>query len=347
MANRTGRARRRRPGALSVAEAEAELSDDVRRRLRASARAPEGWLPGPLDNVLDGLALDSVTPESAIPEPAAPESAAPESAAPESAAPELAAPELATPEPTSRESAASSPDGDDVLGDARPRSLSTRLRAALGDRLPLGLRGADVAPSRAAVAGLAALLAASLALALLLTWLHRPRESAVPPVHRSVRSTAVTSLPPTAPPAPDLVVHVTGAVRRPGLVELPAGARVDAALSAAGGATRKADLASVNLARRLVDGEQIVVLRKGRSTAPLGGAPGPPADASTSPGQPVDLNTATLEQLDGLPGVGPVLAQRILDAREAQGGFTSVSDLRKVDGIGDARYEQLKDLVVV
>jgi competence protein ComEA len=339
-----------------VAEAEAELSDDVRRRLRASARAPEGWLPGPLDNALDDLALDSVTPESAIPESAipefaipesaAPESAIPESAAPESAAPEPAAPELATPEPTSRESAASSPVGDDVLGDARPRSMSTRLRAALSDRLPLGLRGADVAPSRAAVAGLAALLAASLALALLLTWMHRPGESAVPPVHRSVPSTAVTSLPPTAPPAPDLVVHVTGAVRHPGLVKLPAGSRVDAALSAAGGATHKADLASVNLARRLVDGEQIVVLRKGQGTAPLGG-PGPPADGSASPGQPVDLNTATLEQLDGLPGVGPVLAQRIIDWRAAHTRFSSVDELSEVSGIGEKTLADLRPLVHV
>jgi competence protein ComEA len=322
-----------------VAEAEAELSDDVRRRLRASARAPVGWLPSPLDNTPEAMALDSVTPEAAIPE-----AAIRESAIPESAAPELAAPELAAPEPTARESAASSPVGDDVLGDAGPRSMSTRLRAALSDRLPVGLRGAHIAPTRAAVAGLAGLLAASLALAVLLTFVHRPRESLAPPVHRSVPSTAVTSLP---TPAPDLVVHVTGAVRRPGLVELPAGSRVDAALSAAGGATHKADLASVNLARRLVDGEQIVVLRKGRSTAPPGGASGPPADASASPGQPVDLNTATLEQLDGLPGVGPVLAQRIIDWRTEHNRFSSVDELTEVSGIGERTLADLRPLVHV
>jgi competence protein ComEA len=130
------------------------------------------------------------------------------------------------------------------------------------------------------------------------------------------------------------------------LVELPAGSRVDAALSAAGGATHKADLASVNLARLLVDGEQIVVLRKGRRTAPLG-SPGPPADASASPGQPVDLNIATLEQLDGLPGVGPVLAQRIIDWRTAHNRFSSVDELTEVSGIGERTLADLRPLVRV
>jgi competence protein ComEA len=319
-----------------VAQAEAELSEDVRRRLRATARAPEGWLSGPIDNAFDSMASERAAPDSN-----ARESADFTSANFTSVSSTSASSTSATPEPV-----AADPATDEVLGDARPRSMSTRLRAALSDRLPLGLRGADVVPSRAAVAGLAALLAASLALALLLTWMHRPRESAVPPMHRSVPSTAVTSLPPTAPSASDLVVHVTGAVRHPGLVELPAGARVDAALSAAGGATRKADLASVNLARRLVDGEQIVVLRKGRSTAPLG-APGPPADASGSPGQPVDLNTATLEQLDGLPGVGPVLAQRIIDWRTAHNRFSSVDELTEVSGIGERTLADLRPLVRV
>jgi competence protein ComEA len=81
--------------------------------------------------------------------------------------------------------------------------------------------------------------------------------------------------------------------------------------------------------------------------APPPGAPTAAGAPATAAGGPLNLNTATLAELDGLPGVGPVLAQRILDARTAQGGFTAVSDLRKVDGIGDARYEQLKDLVTV
>jgi competence protein ComEA len=294
--------------------------------LRASGRAPEGWRYSPLDSVLDGLAPERDDLELSTRESATPTSATPTSA---------------TPEPL-----AAYPADDEALGDAGSPSLGPRLRAAVSDRLPLGLRGADVVPSRAAVAGLAALLAASLALALLLTWMHRPRESSVPSVHRTLPSTAVTSQPPTAPPAPDLVVHVTGAVRHPGLVELPAGSRVDAALSAAGGATHKADLASVNLARRLVDGEQIVVLRKGQGTAPLG-VPEPSADGSASPGQPVDLNTATLEQLDGLPGVGPVLAQRIIDWRTAHNRFSSVDELSEVSGIGEKTLADLRPLVHV
>jgi competence protein ComEA len=199
------------------------------------------------------------------------------------------------------------------------------------------------------VAGLAGLLAASLALAFVLTWVHRPRESPVPMVHRSIPSSpagAGASAPPSGTPVAGLVVHVTGAVRRPGLVELPAGSRVDAALSAAGGATRRADLASVNLARRLVDGEQIVVLRKGDDAGPVG-APGPPAVGSASPGQPVDLNTATLEQLDGLPGVGPVLAQRIIDFRTEHNRFSSVDELTEVSGIGERTLADLRPLVRV
>jgi competence protein ComEA len=313
MANRTGRARRRRAGALSLAQAEAELSEDVRRRLRAGSRAPAGWLPSPPDTEIERPAPDPTSPES-----------------------------VGTDAPDAVDAAVD----DAVDGDAPLRSTGARLRATLSDRLPLGLRGADVAPSRAAAAGLAGLLAASLALALLLTWMHRPRESPAPPVRRSVPSSAVASLPSTATPSPDLLVHVAGAVRRPGLVELPAGSRVDAALSAAGGATRRADLASVNLARRLVDGEQIVVLRKGQGVAPLG-APGPPAEGSASPAQPVDLNTATLDQLDGLPGVGPVLAQRIIDWRTEHNRFSSVDELTEVSGIGERTLADLRPLVRV
>ena len=146
--------------------------------------------------------------------------------------------------------------------------------------------------------------------------------------------------PPPSSAAAEVVVAVSGKVRRPGLVRLPAGARVADAVEAAGGAQPGADLTSLNLARRVVDGELI----------PVGIAP-PPATVATpgqGPGAPagkVNLNTATLQELDSLPGVGPVLAQRILDHRESSGGFRSVGDLRNVDGIGASRYEDLKDLV--
>jgi competence protein ComEA len=233
--------------------------------------------------------------------------------------------------------------GDAVDGDVA--STAARLRAALRDRVPLGLRGADIVPSRRAVAGLAGLLAAALTLVLALTWLQRPHESSVPTVARSVPVGAVVSVPPTAPSSPAVVVHVTGAVRRPGLVELAGGSRVDDAVAAAGGATRRADLASVNLARLLVDGEQIVVLRKGAPA--VAGASVPSTGSSAVPGQPVDLNTASIEQLDGLPGVGPVLAQRIIDWRTAHGRFSSVDALTEVSGIGERTLADLRPLVRV
>jgi competence protein ComEA len=143
-----------------------------------------------------------------------------------------------------------------------------------------------------------------------------------------------------------LVVAVGGKVRKPGLVRLPPGARVADALDAAGGPQPGVDVAMLNLARKVVDGELIMV---GVTPSPGAATPAGPAatGAAGAAGGLVNLNTATLADLDTLPGVGPVLAQRILDAREAQGGFKAVSDLRKVDGIGDARYEQLKDLVTV
>ena len=136
-----------------------------------------------------------------------------------------------------------------------------------------------------------------------------------------------------------LVVHVVGAVRRPGLYRLEPGSRVDDAIREAGGAKPKAALELVNLAAPLSDGQQIVVPARGRP-APAGGS----AVAGTASG-PVHLNTATLEQLDTLPGVGPVTAQKILDYREEHGGFSSVDELDAIPGIGPARFEQLRELV--
>jgi len=142
-----------------------------------------------------------------------------------------------------------------------------------------------------------------------------------------------------------MVVDVVGAVRRPGLYRLAQGARIADAVSRAGGATPKADLALINLAAPLADGEQVVVPRRG--TAPLGASAGPAgASAGGVPaGGPVHLSTATLEQLDSLPGIGPVTAQKILDYRQKHGAFTSVDELDAVPGIGPARLDQLKDLV--
>jgi competence protein ComEA len=164
--------------------------------------------------------------------------------------------------------------------------------------------------------------------------------------------TSVDLAPPVAPPtetaAPPtaVVVDVVGAVRRPGLYRLAQGARIADAVSRAGGATRKADLALINLAAPLADGEQVVVPRRG-SALPVApsGATGSSATPGVPAGGPVHLSTATLEQLDSLPGIGPVTAQKILDYRQEHGAFTSVDELDAVPGIGPARLDQLQDLV--
>jgi competence protein ComEA len=137
-----------------------------------------------------------------------------------------------------------------------------------------------------------------------------------------------------------LVVDVAGAVRRPGLHALAPGTRIADALAAAGGATAHADVNAVNLAAPVADGEQIVVPARGAGTA--AGSNG----AAPSPTAPLDLNTASLEQLDALPGIGPTTAQKILDYRQAHGSFHSVDELDAVPGIGQGRLAQLKGLVL-
>jgi competence protein ComEA len=135
-----------------------------------------------------------------------------------------------------------------------------------------------------------------------------------------------------------LVVDVAGEVRRPGLVRLPPGTRIADALAAAGGVTGKADAALVNLAAPLADGEQVLVPARGA------GAAAPAAGGAGS--APVDLNTATAEQLDALPGIGPATAAKIVAFRQAHGPFRSADELDAVPGIGPARIEQLKGLVL-
>ncbi|WP_412749023.1 helix-hairpin-helix domain-containing protein [Krasilnikovia sp. M28-CT-15] len=213
-------------------------------------------------------------------------------------------------------------------------------------------------PGRLGVRALAAAAAVAVLVAGVVAWRARPR---VEPVPAAVGAPgrgdpgAAGSGRADGAPAPaaasaghsagaEIVVAVGGKVRKPGLVRLSPGARVADALQAAGGAEPGVDVAPLNLARKVVDGELIMV---GVAAPPPGAAaPTGPAAAAAPPG-PINLNTATLAELDSLPGVGPVLAQRILDARQARGGFAAVGDLRQVDGIGESRYEQLKDLVTV
>ncbi|MEO9240390.1 MAG: ComEA family DNA-binding protein, partial [Jatrophihabitantaceae bacterium] len=147
----------------------------------------------------------------------------------------------------------------------------------------------------------------------------------------------------------ELVVDVVGKVHRPGIYRLPTGARVDDAVSAAGGVLAGVDPVTVNLARKLTDGEQVVIGLAVPAAQPASADPGNAAAGGSagSPAGPVDLNTATATQLDALPGVGPVLAQRIVDWRTQHGRFNSVDQLQSVSGIGDAKYADLKALVTV
>lgn len=168
---------------------------------------------------------------------------------------------------------------------------------------------------------------------------------------------AATGVAPGTPPpsgaGTSIVVHVVGQVRSPGVLRLPAGSRVSDAVAAAGGATARAELSGINLARLLLDGEQVRVPAPGEEVPELaapaggGGAGGGGRGASTATGGVVSLNTADLAGLDTLPGVGPVLAQRILDWRVEHGRFTTVDELSEVSGIGEKLLARLRPLVSV
>lgn len=145
--------------------------------------------------------------------------------------------------------------------------------------------------------------------------------------------------------APPLVVHVVGAVAAPGLYRLRGGSRVADAVTRAGGATADADTAAVNLAAPLADGMQVLIPRRAADAAGAAAAGDGAASAGTVAQPRVSLNSATVEELDALPGVGLVTAQRIVDWRTANGGFRAVDDLDAVPGIGPTRVEQLRDLV--
>jgi len=223
----------------------------------------------------------------------------------------------------------------------RPVPVSGRGVAWLQDRLPATLRG-RVSLGAGHVAVLAVVAAVALAVTAYLTIRARPTVDPAPRAHTSPgagpATARVSASPAGAPaaavasPGASVVVDVAGKVRRPGVATLPAGSRVVDAIRRAGGARPGVDLTSLNLARVLVDGEQILV--------GAAAAPGVAASASSQPGAAstgalVNLNSATLDQLDSLPGVGPVTAQKILDWRTAHGAFTAIDELLEVDGIGD------------
>ncbi len=189
-------------------------------------------------------------------------------------------------------------------------------------------------PGRRGVRALAAVAVLAVAVAAFFAWRARPQPE--PVAARVDPSAASAGAPSTAPAV--VVVAITGRVQHPGLLRLPAGARVADAIDAAGGALPDTDLSLVNLARKLTDGELVAI-----GVAP---PPGAAAPGSSDTG-PLNLNTATAAQLEALPGIGPVLAQHIVEYRTKHGQFRSVDELRQVDGLGGARFNQIKSLVTV
>lgn len=152
---------------------------------------------------------------------------------------------------------------------------------------------------------------------------------------------------PTATPVA-ITVEVRGAVAKPGVYNLPAGSRVQDALTLAGDVASNAETRNLNLARKLNDGEQLYVLAAGEATAPPLPSPGKGAPTVVKPpAGKININSATVAELDTLPGIGPAIAQRIVDYRAQNGAFKSIEELKKVRGIGDAMFEQVKELITV
>jgi competence protein ComEA len=186
---------------------------------------------------------------------------------------------------------------------------------------------------------LAAWAAAALVLILLTAWYlarSRPSASASAPPVPTIAMAAESSS------GGRLVIDVAGAVHHPGVYRMAEGARVEDALKRAGGATGRADLGQINRAAKLEDGRQVLVPARPPRHGAVAAATAPQA-----PAQPVDLNTATLEQLDTLDGVGPTTAQKILDFRTAHGGFGSVDELDQIPGIGEKKLAALREQVRV
>ncbi|MFC8423279.1 helix-hairpin-helix domain-containing protein [Streptomyces sp. NPDC057236] len=239
-------------------------------------------------------------------------------------------------------------------GSERGRRLRERAGLALRERLPLWVQ-TRCGLERRSVIALSALLVLAVGFAAQHFWSGRTQPVRAPEVVRAAaphgerstdgeggRSAGHTAKAGTSA-GPEIVVDVSGKVRDPGIHHLPAGSRVEDALRAAGGVRPGTRTDTLNRARFLVDGEQVVVGGPAPAAAAPGGGTGTAAGAG--PTAPVSLNTATLDQLDTLPGVGPVLAQHILDYRTRNGGFRAVDELREVNGIGDRRFAELRNLV--
>ena len=257
---------------------------------------------------------------------------------------------------------AQSDDSDDA--DTDPNSLLPRWvpdGSAQHDGGWLARVRAD--PGRAGAIALAAVAAIAVLVTVFTLMREQPApvmSAKLPPVDMAATASRSPSPGPSTRPDQPVVVSVVGLVHTPGLVTLAPGARIADALKAAGGSTDGADTSGLNMARQVDDGEQIVVGMApvngqpavlGSSVSPGSAAPGPststPGPAKGAPTAPINLNTATVEQLDTLPGVGPVRAAAIVAWRTAHGKFTSVDQLGEVDGIGPGRLEKLRPLVRV
>ncbi len=277
-------------------------------------------------------------------------------------APPTVRPEVAVPETDARRPHRQPQEPeDDGAGPVNDRQASRSVPPSLGalvERVPVTVRDGRVTVSRTAAAGIALLAAGALVLAGSYAWRARAVEAVVPvppaaalelPGSAPAASPGATQLPvggPSPSPAGEIVVDVAGKVRRPGVVTLPLGSRVFDAIEAAGGVRGVVDLTPLNLARMLADGEQLLVGVEGAAPPPgASGATG--ATGGASGAALVDLNTATLEQLETLPGVGPVLGQRIIDWRTAHGRFSSIDELLEVSGIAEARFADLAPRVRV
>jgi len=248
------------------------------------------------------------------------------------------------PWPADPEAGASEPPGDDAptVPIRMPRA-GRRPTRPVARWLPASWRDARIDPGRPGALAVVLVGVVAAVVAAVGVWREAPRAEPVADLPALVTTTtAAAPMSSAASPPEDLVVAVAGKVRRPGLVRVPPGSRVADALDAAGGVLPGVDLSGVNLARKMSDGEQVAVgVPPAPDAAPAaGGAPAAGTDQA-----PLDLNAATVEQLDALPGVGPVTAQRIVDWRTRNGRFATVEQLREVEGIGERRLGQLRELV--